>query len=96
MYTLELVTTPERAAGGKVTRKVKVGEKGTAPIEEKIELGYVEAGPNKLIELGGQKVRRVAFEVGPRKVIVVGTPGHDDPAHPANVVVKAGATVIAN
>ncbi len=95
-YTIDLVTTPERAAGGKVTRKVKVVEKGTAPIEEKIELGYVEAGPNKLIELGGQKVRRVAFEVGPRKVIVVGTPGHDDPAHPANVVVKAGATVIVN
>lgn len=95
-YTIELVAAVDRAVGGKVTRKVAVGEKGATAIEEKIELGYVEAGPNKLIDLGGKKVRRVAFEVGPRKVTVVGTPGHDEPAHPANVVVKAGATVIVN
>lgn len=92
-YTIELAATVERAVGGKVTRKVKVGDKGH---EEKIELGYVEAGPNKLLDLGGQKARRVAFEVGPRKVTVVGTPGHDEPPHPASVVVKAGATVVAN
>jgi hypothetical protein len=92
-YTIELASTLEKAAGGKVSRKVTVGEKS---VEEKIELGYVEAGANKLIEFGGQKVRRVAFEVGPRKVTVIGSPGHDDPAHPASVVVKAGATVIAN
>jgi hypothetical protein len=95
-YTIDLVATLERAAGGKVTRKIKVGEKGSGPIEEKIDFGYVEAGQHKLLDLGGQKVRRAAFEVGPRKVTVVGTPGHDEPPHPANVVVKAGATVIAN
>jgi hypothetical protein len=95
-YTIELAPALDKAVGGKISRRVTVKEKGTGTIEERIELGYVEAGPNKLIEFGGRKVRRVAFEVGPRKVTVVGTPGHDEPAHPANVVVKAGATVIAN
>ncbi len=92
-YSVELTPEIDKAAGAKVTRKVSVGE---SDVDEKIELGYVEAAPNKLIEFAGKKVRRVAFEVGPRKVTVVGTPGHDEPAHPANVVVKAGTTVIAN
>jgi hypothetical protein len=92
-YTIEH-TAQVTGAGGRITRKVTVGN---VPGEEKFELGYVDAGPDKLLALpGGGTVRRAAFEVGPRRVTVIGAPGFEIEDHTASVIVKAGATVIAN
>jgi hypothetical protein len=79
--------------GNRITRKVTVG---TQPIEEKLELGYVEAGPTKLLKLPGGAVHRATFEVGPRKVTVIGKPGSEEPPRQVSVTVRPGATVIAN
>ena len=89
-YFVEVTTTPQNAVGGRAMRKVSIGAK---PVAEKIDFGYVEAGPNKLLQVGGSGSRRAAFEVGTRKVTVS---GGDEPAHAVTVIVKAGATVIAN
>jgi hypothetical protein len=89
-YFVEVTTTPQNAVGGRAMRKVAIGAK---PVAAKIEFGYVEAGPGKLLQIGGSGSRRAAFEVGTRKVTVS---GGDEPAHAVTVSVKAGATVIAN
>ncbi len=92
-YAVELVVQTE-GARGRLSRLVTLG---AVPHEEKFELGIVEAGPNKLLQVGGgAKAQRAVLEVGPRRVMVIGTPGHETEPHPVNVVVKAGATVIAN
>jgi len=92
-YAIELAAQAPGATG-RLSRRLTVG---AAPLEETFELGIVEAGPNKVLQLpGGGKAQRAVFEVGPRRVSVTGLPGFEVAAHPVNVVVKAGATVIAN
>lgn len=92
-YTVDFIGAPANAAGGRAARRVTVG---TAALEEKFELGYVEAAPTRLLQLpGGKTARRIAFEVGPRRVTVLGPPGTEEAPHVAAVVVRAGATVIA-
>jgi len=92
-YTIEFVAQAT-AAGGRVTRKVTVA---TAPLEERFELGYVEAPPSKLLKLpGGARVPRAAFEVGPRRVTITGTPASEGEDRTVSVVVQAGATVVAH
>ncbi|MBL0220839.1 MAG: PEGA domain-containing protein [Myxococcales bacterium] len=90
-YFVEVTIAPQNAVGGRAIRKVVIAGK---PHAETVDFGYVEAAPNKLLQLGGGAgVRRAAFEVGARKVTVG---GGDEPAHAVTVTVKAGATVIAN
>lgn len=89
-YFVEVTIAPQNAVGGRAIRKVTIGPKA---VGERIDFGYVEAGPNKLLQIGGGRVRRAAFEVGTRKVTVS---GGEEPAHAVTVTVKAGATVIAN
>jgi hypothetical protein len=72
----------------KITRNVRV----TADRTEKFELGTVEAGPNKQLLQGGQKLKKLALEAGPRVVTVVDEAGQ----HQVPVRVKSGANVIAN
>jgi hypothetical protein len=91
-YAIELAVQAPGATG-RLSRRLTVGK---APVEEKFELGIVEAGPNKVLQLPAGKAQRAVFEVGPRRVSVTGLPGFEIEAHPVNVVVKAGATVIAN
>jgi len=57
---------------------------------ERFELGFIEAGPGRLLSPGG--VRKAVFEVGTRTVTVSDKTG----AHQVTVSVKSGATVIAN
>jgi hypothetical protein len=85
-YTLELAIP----TAGKITKKLEVGAE---PLELKVELGYVEAAPGKQLLIGGAPARRAAFEVGPRKLIVLEEGGA---THTATVNVRAGATVVAN
>ncbi len=89
-YFVEVSVVTQNAVGGRAMRKVVIGGKA---VGETVDFGYVEAGPNKLLQVGGTGSRRAAFEVGPRKVTVS---GGDEPAHAVTVTVKAGATVIAN
>jgi hypothetical protein len=84
-YTLEVV-----AAGVKLARQIKVG---TATVTEKLELGTVEAGAGKQLQIGGQNVRRLVLEAGTRTVTVV---DEAEGARQVQVRVKAGGTVIAN
>ncbi len=92
-YTIDFVAQTT-VAGGRVTRKTRVA---SAPVEEKLELGFVDAPPNKLLKLpGGGTAPRAAFEVGPRRVTVTGTPTSEGEDRAVSVVVKAGATVVAN
>jgi hypothetical protein len=75
----------------RITRTVTAKQKD---IEVKFELGYVEAGPGRSLQLGpGQTTRRASFEIGPRRVTVI---GGDDGTHQASVVVRAGMTSVVN
>jgi len=86
-YTVELVAT----AGGRFTKKVAIAAR---PQDIAFELGIVEAGPGKLLQLGdGPGVQRVVLEAGTRQVTVADEGGA---THTATVNVKAGATVVAN
>ena len=90
-YYIDVTVTPQNAVGGRVTRKVVVGSKA---VNENVDFGYVEAPPNKVLQLGaGPGVRRALFEVGTRKVTVG---GGDEPPKSVTVKVTAGATVVAN
>jgi hypothetical protein len=73
----------------KIARNIKVGERD---FEAKFELGTVEVGPGKQLQVGGNKVRKAIFEAGNRKVTVVDEAG----THTVTVNVKAGGTVVAN
>ena len=82
-YTVEL-TTP----GGRAVHQVTVNKDAT----ERFELGYVEAGQGKQLQIAGKPVARAVFEAGPRTVTVV----EDGNTRSVQVKVKAGATVVAN
>jgi hypothetical protein len=73
--------------GAKLTRTVTMVARDAV---EKFELGFIEAGPGKLLWPGG--ARKAVFEVGTHTVTV------SDPAgrHTATVSVRPGATVVAN
>ena len=95
-YFVELTLAPVNAPPPKITRTVKVGEREQ---ELKVEVGYVEAGKGKLLQLGpGPGVRRAALEVGARKVTVIAAEPGEPPPPPKTVTVqiKPGATVTAN
>jgi hypothetical protein len=83
-YTVDFV-----APGTRATHMVVVGTKA---ITDKFEFGVVEAGEGKTLQVGGQKVKRVNLEAGPRTVTVVDDAGNRQ----VQVRVKAGATVVAN
>jgi hypothetical protein len=85
-YTLELAVP----MAGKLTKKLEVGAQ---PFALRIELGFVDAAPGKQLLVGGSAVRRAAFEVGSRKLVVLEEGGA---THTTTVLVKAGAIVIAN
>jgi hypothetical protein len=60
---------------------------------EHLEFGFVDAAAGKQLVVGpGVTAKHVAFEVGPRQVMVSDEAG----THPVVVRVKAGATVVAN
>ena len=77
------------ATAGRALHQVTVGE---TDVVEHFELGWVEAGPGKQLEVTGKTVRKAVYEVGPHAVTVVDDAG----THQAQVKVKANATVIAN
>ena len=90
-YYVEITLAPQGAVGGRAVRKITMGAKSRA---ETIDFGYVEAAPNKLLQIGGGAgARRAVFEVGAHKVTVT---GGEEGNHTVTVNVKAGATVIAN
>lgn len=75
----------------RITRTVTAKQKD---LDVKFELGYVEAGGNKLVQLGpGIATRRATFEVGARRVTVT---GGDDGPHQISVVVKPGTVSSVN
>jgi len=84
-YIVEL-TGPQ---GAHATHNVTMTAK---PKTEKIDFGYVEPGAGKKLVTPGGPVTKLAVEVGTRTVTVSDEGGN----HPANVRVKAGATVTAN
>ncbi|HSK02706.1 MAG TPA: PEGA domain-containing protein [Kofleriaceae bacterium] len=81
-YAIE-VNVPQ---GPRIARSVKMGPK---ELELFIELGYVDAGPRRLVVLPGGGVRRAAFEPGPRRVTV----SDGDTTRIVMVNVRANATV---
>ncbi len=81
-YAIEVVP----AQGPRITRSVRVGHRDT---ELNIELGYVDAGPRRMVMLPGGGVRRAAFEPGPRRVTIA----DGDTAKMVVVTVRANATV---
>ncbi len=88
-YAIDLSGT---AGGIKVHAKhpLKVVAKD---LTDKFELGFIEAGAGKQIELpGGGTAKKVAAEAGARTVTVSDESG----PHTATVRVKPGATVVAN
>jgi hypothetical protein len=82
-YVIEY-TGPE---GARLRRTVTMAAQDAT---EKLALGFVEAGPGKV--LGPGNVRRAVFEVGPHAVVVSDPTG----SHKVTVSVQPGATVIAN
>jgi hypothetical protein len=84
-YTVEL----SPAGGPRIARTVKLGGKDA---EVKVELGFVEVGPGRLVVLpggGGGGVRRAAFEPGPRRVTI----SDGASSRTVAVTVRAGATL---
>jgi hypothetical protein len=75
---------PDKA---RLTRTVTMA---TRDAIERFELGFIEAGPGKLLSPGG--VRKAVFEVGTRTVTVSDKAG----AHQVTVNVQSGATTLAN
>jgi hypothetical protein len=77
----------------RITRTITAKPKDL-DLKVRFELGYVEAGPGKLVQLGaGQAARRAAFEIGPRRVTIT---GGEDGTHQASVVVRSGTTSVVN
>jgi hypothetical protein len=70
------------------TRSVAIG---SVDLKQHFEMGIVEAATGKTLQIGAG-VRRAAFEAGPHKITVADDQGA---THVVTVVVKAGATVIA-
>jgi hypothetical protein len=81
-YAIEVVP----AQGPRITRTVRVGHRDT---ELNIELGYVDAGPRRMVMLPGGGVRRAAFEPGQRRVTIA----DGDMTKLVVVTVRANATV---
>ncbi|MNC92475.1 hypothetical protein D3C83_89110 [compost metagenome] len=85
-YLVEL-TVPQAV---RITRNLRVRGR---ELEARFELGHVEAGTGKMLQLGrGRSVRRATFEAGPRRITIT----DDEGARTVNVVVKPGATVVAD
>jgi hypothetical protein len=75
----------------RIYRTVTVKQKD---LEIKFEVGYVEAGGGKLVQIGqGAASRRATFEIGTRRVTVT---GGDEAPHQATVVVRPGTTTVVN
>jgi hypothetical protein len=75
----------------RITRTITAKQKD---LEVKFELGYVEAGPGKMVQLGpGSATHRATFEIGPRRVTIT---GGEDGTHQAAVVVRTGMTSVVN
>ena len=87
-YTVELAGT---AGAIKLQAKHALAI-GASDTIDRFELGFIEAGPGKQLEVAGATARKIAVEAGTRSVSVVDDSGR----HPATVQVKPGATVIAN
>jgi len=63
-------------------------------IDVKFELGFVEAGGGKLVQITpSTAARRATYEIGTRRVTVTG--GEEGP-HPVTVTVRLGATTVVN
>ncbi|HWO24267.1 MAG TPA: PEGA domain-containing protein [Kofleriaceae bacterium] len=62
-YAIEVTLTQ----GPRITKTIRVGSRGT---EVNLELGYIDAGPQRMVMLPGGGVRRAAFEPGPRRVTI--------------------------
>jgi hypothetical protein len=73
----------------KFTHTAKLADKDAL---EKFELGYIQAAPNKLLQIGAGNVHKAVFEAGTRTVMVTDDAG----PHQVTVRVKPGAVVIAN
>lgn len=75
----------------RITRTVNVKQRD---LDIKFELGFVEAGAGKLVQISqGNSAKRATFEVGTRRVTVTG--GEDGP-HQVTVTVRSGATSLVN
>jgi hypothetical protein len=90
-YVMELsVGTGSRAA--RLTKAIQFA--GTEDREIKLDLGFIEAGPGKVVQIGnGPQVKRAIVDVGSRRVTVTDDAGV---LHMTTVNVKPGATAIAN
>ncbi|HEU0034412.1 MAG TPA: PEGA domain-containing protein [Kofleriaceae bacterium] len=71
----------------KIVKTVNVA----APVELKLELGFVEAASGKQLQLGGVAMQRAALEVGPHRITITDEAG----PRQVTVIVKPGATVVA-
>ncbi|HEU4733625.1 MAG TPA: PEGA domain-containing protein [Kofleriaceae bacterium] len=79
------------AQAPRITRTVTAKQKD---LEVKFELGYVEAGAGKLVQVApGMAAHRATFEVGARRVTIT---GGEDGTHQATVIVRPGVTSVAN
>jgi len=86
-HTVELVA----GQAPRISRSITVKQKD---IEVKFELGYVEAGAGKLVQIApGSSAKRATFEVGARRVTVT---GGEEGAHQVTVVVRPGTTAVVN
>jgi hypothetical protein len=86
-HTVDVVS-PQAA---RISRQITAKQKD---LDLKFELGYVEAGSGKQVQLaGGATSKRVVLEVGSRRVTVT---GGDDGPRQVNVVVRPGATSYVN
>jgi len=85
-HLVELIASP----APRISRTVTVKQKD---LDVKFDLGYVDAGNGKQLQLGGALVRRAIFEVGTRRVTVTG--GEEGP-HQVSVNVRPGVSVTAN
>ena len=81
-YAVELAVT----GGPRIARTVKLAKKD---VEVKVEVGFVDAGPGRVVVLPGGNVRRAAFEPGPRRLTI----SDGGTSRTVLVTVRAGATV---
>jgi hypothetical protein len=81
-YTAEVVL-PQ---GPPITRTVRVGQK---PVELRIDLGFVDAGPRRMVLLASGGVRRAAFEPGSRRITI----SDGETSKSVLVTVRANTTV---
>ena len=83
-YAVELAVT----GGPRIGRTVKLAARD---VEVKLELGFVDAGPGRVVVLPGGGVRRAVFEPGPRRLTI----SDGGTSRTVLVTVRAGATVTA-